>query len=85
MYGNYFLIDGAAGLPDLTLSELNLSKDAADPTLQTMGTCRVRAIEKDGADYRAREHWAMIIFFYKNISFYLAIKIVEDKLVISLK
>lgn len=53
LYGNYFLIDGAAGLPDLTLSELNLSKSTTNPTLQTMGTCRVRAIEKDGADYRA--------------------------------
>lgn len=53
-YGNYFLIDGADGLPNLQYGELNLSTNGANnPTLNVVGTCRVRAVEPDGADYRA--------------------------------
>lgn len=53
LYGNYFLIDEAQGLPDLSHGELNLSTSTTNPATGVVGTCRVRAIEKDGPDYRA--------------------------------
>jgi len=51
-YGNYFLANGNAGIPDLSYGEVNISTNVSDPSSNVIGTCRVRAIEEDGANYK---------------------------------
>jgi len=51
-FGNYVVITTMKGFPKIdTLEKMNL-RDAATHGGNTIGTCRVRAIEKDGANFR---------------------------------
>ena len=50
-YGNYFLASAGKGLPDLTLSEVNLYATAGG-TGTVQGTARIRGVEQDGAFHR---------------------------------
>ena len=47
-YGNYFLVDECRGLPDLDFAEINLYNSVGG-TGGTIGSARIRAVEKDGA------------------------------------
>ena len=51
VYGNYFVADSNRGLPDLDASSVNLY-DGFGATGSTIGTARIRAVEKDGANHR---------------------------------
>jgi hypothetical protein len=52
-YGNYVLFSTNAGLPDISTFELWNLRTAPSYGGSTIGTARVRAIEEDGANYRA--------------------------------
>jgi len=60
-YGNYLLIDSGRGAPDLDYSTVNFSTSATDPSTNTIGTARIRTVEKlsggegllDGATHKA--------------------------------
>tara|TARA_S200002703_G_scaffold141621_1_gene133565 strand:- start:1848 stop:7280 length:5433 start_codon:yes stop_codon:yes gene_type:complete len=45
-YGNYFLVDSGRGATDLTFGQVNISTSETNPAGSTIGTCRVRAVEK---------------------------------------
>ena len=65
-YGNYFLVDDGAGIPDLTFDSVNISTNASDPSLSKIGKARIRAVEKlstgdiAGAPYGAATHKAFV-------------------------
>lgn len=51
-YGNYFLVQGNIGLPNInTLQSVNLY-DAVGGSGNSLGTARVRGLEEDGSNYR---------------------------------
>ena len=51
-FGNYVVITTMLGIPKVhTLEKMNL-RDAVTHGGNTIGTCRVRAVEKDGTNYR---------------------------------
>lgn len=51
-YGNYILVNGISGLPNIdTYERLNLRDDSAHGG-STIGTARVKSVEEDGANYR---------------------------------
>jgi hypothetical protein len=54
VYGNYFIAASASarGLPSLDYSTVNISSSATDPSGNVIGTCRIRAVEKDGPNLR---------------------------------
>lgn len=45
-YGNYFVADSGRGLPNLDMATVNLSTSLTDPSSNTIGTARIRAVEK---------------------------------------
>ena len=53
-YGNYVIVDPAEvkGIPNINLFELMDLRDAVDYGGSTIGSCRVRAVNEDGANYR---------------------------------
>lgn len=51
VYGNYFVSDSNRGLPNLDAAQINLY-DGFAATGTTIGTARIRAVEKDGANSR---------------------------------
>lgn len=56
-YGNYFLVDSGRGATDLDYAQLNISTSATDPSSNTIGTCRIRAVEKaSGTDALQATH-----------------------------
>jgi len=51
-YGNYFLVSGAVGVPDVNTHETLNIRDAVDYGGSTRGTCKVRGYEKSGSNYK---------------------------------
>ena len=52
-YGNYFICDTLEGnLGTNTLAKQNLSTSTTNPAASIIGTCRVRSVEEDGANFR---------------------------------
>lgn len=51
-YGNYVLSLTFAGLPNVDTFELQNIRNAVTHGGSTIGTCRVKAVEEDGANYR---------------------------------
>ena len=45
-YGNFLLVDSGRGAPDFDYSTVNFSTSATDPSSNTIGTARIRTVEK---------------------------------------
>jgi hypothetical protein len=51
-YGNYILGSGGAGLPNISTFQRQNIRSATGYGGSTIGTCRVRAVEEDGSNWR---------------------------------
>lgn len=52
-YGNYFLVDSGRGAANLNFAQVNISDDST-ATGTTIGTCRIRAVERFQVQMRYR-------------------------------
>jgi len=51
-YGNYVISDNMVGVPNINVFQQRNLRSAVTHGGSTIGTCRVRAVEEDGANYR---------------------------------